>query len=702
MKTINIFASMGILLFTSILHAESSSVIISTIDDPVMMKALDENKDSAFSLPKIFERIHEEAGLKRPDSSLINSSNQELLKFKESYAHFSLKLTQDIHNLVRDLKIDYEYEILKTYDVNAAKTSEGKIFRKNGNVTRIFDPRWLSSKNGYFTLTGFINRIDRKDFIGGCGEVRLLYRMAYKVKKAQKIFSSRMPFTLNFVFQYPDDGKNCQTIVDLWKDFNNLEHKIFNLGRASFEQLEVNLQAARFPSDLERATGRGFAGQAIYLMRVFGFQNGQLVVKKLENTPDVNGILANGSKAQLKDWIISNLQHIDNGTFVIPETFSTDVALSFSTLGSVREANRPFNKIVSISDANEIISEAKAMGVQLQHINSGEALRDRLNSMSCMGCHQTSSVAGFHFLGKERMDLDGDSIKIPTDGNRLQQGFSPHFYAESFRKDAYFKKINDGLSPHTYRPLPTAPQADWTGNQVSFKKVTNGIACPLGDHLGAKMKWSCEDSTSTCKPISGLKGQTGQMFGHCVPSNKLYSGLACLTQTVESSTNTVESLLGFNLNSFKDKVSQEKAIYPGITEAANASGFSCRPSRIGVPLGRLYRGCRAGEMSLSKVDGNSKEICAIVGGKGFEEMAKGEFDSAKYASKVLRGMLDVCKPGTFCREDYICQAFPDFLASNPRFQISKTNLSKIQSSEIGFCTPTYFVFQMRLDGHPTP
>src|SRR6185503_8583234 len=89
-------------------------------------------------------------------------------------------------------------------------------------------------------------------------------------------------------------------------------------------------------------------------------------------------------------------------------------------------------------------------------------------------------------------------------------------------------------------------------------------------------------------------------------------------------------------------------------------------------------------------------------------------------ARVVRAMLDACAPGHFCREDYICQKLPDYdriadrdygntRASTGRranlstpAQINARTLRALQSAQVGFCVPTYFLFNMRLDGHPSP
>jgi hypothetical protein len=62
-----------------------------------------------------------------------------------------------------------------------------------------------------------------------------------------------------------------------------------------------------------------------------------------------------------------------------------------------------------------------------------------------------------------------------------------------------------------------------------------------------------------------------------------------------------------------------------------------------------------------------------------------------YGASVVRGNRPTCGRDRFCREDFMCQALPDNVAGS-------SNLVK----DFGFCSPTYFLFQMRIDNHPDP
>src|SRR5262249_55273053 len=143
------------------------------------------------------------------------------------------------------------------------------------------DMRWLKSSAARLRLVGVVNRLDRRDFhalLGesGCGEVRLIYRLAYSFRKdgKGKVLSSRMPFNFNAVYDVlpgPDGG--CAAAAERWRigEGERVNAPWLAAGPLSpehirFRQLELNAQVVRFPSGQEPQ----FGGQAVYLMRIFG------------------------------------------------------------------------------------------------------------------------------------------------------------------------------------------------------------------------------------------------------------------------------------------------------------------------------------------------------------------------------------------------------------------------------------------------
>ena len=92
-----------------------------------------------------------------------------------------------------------------------------------------------------------------------------------------------------------------------------------------------------------------------------------------------------------------HLARLDNGTLVIDfdPSFLTKFSVSWSTLGRARTANKPYSRLFQGKQA--LLDTIDISG--LRYIRSREALIERLNNLTCMGCHQSGGTAGFHMLG---------------------------------------------------------------------------------------------------------------------------------------------------------------------------------------------------------------------------------------------------------------------------------------------------------------
>lgn len=699
--------------------------VVTQITQPSVLAELDRNNGSPLALVNLFKRLHEANQLPVPPIVVAERSRaSDLVAFKETYFRFASLVKADIARIISELGIDWEKDIQKTYDPASAKTAVGKEHRRNGNVTRIFNEKWLTSSMGQFILAGVVNRMDRRDFsTGTCGEVRFIYRLGYVTKLKAETYASRMPFTINMVFNYKDDGDGCAEVASRWR-LQMIKDEVpadvakrvlegpVDFSKLTFKQMEMNAQVARFPSDLENVEKRNFAGQAVYLMRIFGIKDGGFVTRKLENTPDVSGILKSLEKQKLlKDFISENISAIDNGAYLMPEALLADVVLSYSTLGSSRVANKPFDLLLKPAEADQLVTSATSPE-PLRFIANGRGLLERLNTSTCMGCHQSSSTAGFHFLGTDRSDFGAapQDIKTALDGNRLVLPFSPHLFAELNRRAKYVSDLSNRVKPNAYRPHPSAPIATWTESDHMFLGAGENMPCPLENDRGlsTSSRWSCDEARGLrCGAVVENSSQSAGL-GQCLPKKeRIFAGLSCRRNVLRDSTPALaesgNSTLAYNSRSFTDRITSDEQLYGLYEGKVDLSQYNCRPTKIGVPLGRVTKACTISQMSLKnlKLEPVPDELCAVVGGKGFEEMAKGYFNSKKFAEGVGRGLLNSCSPTRFCREDYICQEMPDFLAGS-RFNVSSDIIKTFRQKMVGFCTPTYFVYQLRLDGHPNP
>ena len=590
----------------------------------------------------------------------------------------------------------------------------------DGDEPRHFDYRWLNSKFGYLKLIAVVNRLDRVDFNpNSCGEVRFIYRLSYQSPKS----NSSMPFLVNIVKQYPK-AENCARFAKNWllsaeqsKSFreagSNASKKFGEFVRnniltnLSFKQLEVNFQSLRFTSGYMH----DFGGQAMYIQRIFRTKDGKLEPMELENTPDV---LAVEKKPELLKKFIEylksgdHLEKLDQGVLNIDfdSTFLAKQAVSWSTLGRARTANKPYSRL--FQNKTELLNSIDIS--KLKFIKSHEALVERLNNLTCMGCHQSSGTAGFHMLGFA-------DNKFSHGFNRQELPFSPHVFAESFRREAYTSALANGKTPNVFRPLSNFPKARWheTAGVPSFDSMGIGQMCLISQTHFSKGP-SCETDT-ICKKTVTSKG-IDVLFGECIREKQALAGSACWQgEITENQSLPIDRgpIPTYNFFAFQDKW-QLKGSLP------SAQGYKCVLPQSGAPLGRSSRSCSADEENFTKIKLDKgaipTEICANQGGNGFDLCAATGDSGACLEARVVRSMLDTCYPGHFCREDYICQKFPEYnniseahySTKKDGKRINQSSPSKIsgefiktaQSNHVGFCVPTYFLFNMRLDGHPSP
>lgn len=627
----------------------------------------------------------------------------------------------------------------------------------DGDEPRHFDYRWLYSPYGYFKLIAVVNRIDKIDFDkNSCGEVRFIYRLSYRSKSG----GSTLPFFLNVVHQYPKNG-SCKKFAVKWLASAKLSKQLRSLGnkatqhfakfliegalrKLTFKQLETNYQSLRFTSGYMH----DFGGQAMYFQRVFKISKGHLAPTSLENTPNVLAIEKN--PVLLKQFIAflaldNNLKKLDQGTLVINfnEKFLAKRSVSWSTLGRARTANKPYRRL--FANKQHLLNTVDIS--KLTYIKSYAGLIERLDNMTCMGCHQSSGTAGFHMLGFA-------DNKYSHGFNKQELPYSPHTYAESARRKAYVRQIALGKIANKFRPHSNFSRAKWTATSAipKFDPLTIRSMCTISkNHFSA---------SPSCKPHKGLKTVchatvtnkgTAVLFGECILSEQknhrnLFAGGACWQgQIIENSNLPTDRgpIPTYNYFAFRDKWRLIGALHANRGTGHKRQRYGCGLPKAGAPLGRRSRSCTVAEENFTVLDHLTvksshvkgtpspssastifknnqipNELCANQGGNGFDLCAATGNSGACLKTRVARAVLDTCYPGNFCREDYICQKFPNYHLIKPSdywrkrrgkrvnqsspAKISGATIAKIRQQKIGFCVPTYFLFNMRVDGHPSP
>jgi hypothetical protein len=522
-------------------------------------------------------------------------------------------------------------------DLIFLQKSDPKLSVTMATSHRLFNGKWLESESSFFELTGIVNRADRQPFhsANNCGEMRLVYRLAYKVNEKGHVIHSRLPLTLNMVFVVPEDAaKSCSTSIKDWETFllasksGNFSNpqRLLGISQNGLKSIEINMQSVRWPS-----TTRGDLGaHAEYLLRVFRVNAGRIEHAALENTPDVQRITKTPElKKSLLNWILANIESINNGTFVAPEKYLVTKATSVSPRGLTRLSNRPWSTIFKASDFEQIDYQ------KLSYIKSPAALLRRLDDSSCTGCHQNRSVAGFHFLGVDRTPTSPfNSLAIPG---------SPHFLNDLNRRSVYITALKSGIKPDVFRPM---------SERATLETGVFGAHCGLGDP--GFSSWTCSEGLE-CKSYGLEPGD--KTVGQCFLAGKTSAlGEPCETGSMIP-----------NINPHKDKIKQSS------TRTCKNQGV-CEVNYVGFPEGMCAESCNSESKNMK-----CGSIALLVEFNNC--LGKGLPFTKCLAENTRPAGLRACSTDMACRDDYICSGVPN----TP-----------------GTCIPPYFLFQMRVDGHPRP
>lgn len=633
---------------------------------------------SVIKEPSILSRL-ESKGFSLQDQlgfSGVNKSNKELL---QSSLYNSL-----VNTLENDLK---EIAVEELKNISPKSTTKDAIATANKNSLRVFDIRWLKSAIAKFELVGVINRMDRVAFDSShCGEIRFIYRLAYENSKIY----SRMPFTLMvkyFVTHDPNqtwqEEKNenvyahntarwnmCKRFANQWvypkdKNFSTQPGEIVDwitsengplaqnlIKQRNFKSIEINLQALRVPSGARS----DLAGHGVYLLRVFGRdqENGELLVPQLlENTPDVKKINQDTNLKQklfsyLKDEKVYN--RLDKGNLVLPNEYLGQKAISYSPFGIARKDNRLFEKIFSEAELKELYRE----GAKYRYIQSPGAVARRLNDMSCVGCHQGRATAGFHFLGIDKATTH--------QMNALIFEGSGHFETELKRRYKYLTRVNENFIPSPNRDFSIAPPK--LDDEKDIVRAGYGHFCGLKD--GGFERWVCEEGLE-CQQIDEAVGE--KELGKCYPAVPKAGDPCFVTQVKQMDHQSDKLNVLSNRTCGGDKYKKQ---------------FTCSNLTLGHPAGTCYK------PKCESID-SGYEICGYLAGEGFNQCMQSVFAGKKtfvdcavqFRQPAGRGL---CNEHKACRNDYVCVRSQDY----------------IPGLKNGYCAPSYFLFQVRHDGHISP
>ena len=511
-----------------------------------------------------------------------------------------------------------------------------------GNAHRLFDARWLHAANARFDLIGVAHRLDRAPFSpGACGETRLLYRLAYEAVVSGEAVRSRLPMTLAVVLHGPprESSTGCRDAARAWQAPAGIAGAALGrwlvgangplrssvLDAARVDRIEVNLQSVRWPSAVRPDLG----GHAEYLLRVFRAgvdARAPFTVAPLTDTPDVARIRKSPAlRKRLLAWVRDNLAAIDAGTGQLPDELAASRAISVAPRGWSRRANRPYRQLLAAADLADLDL------APLRHARSPEALLRRLDDLTCQGCHQARTIAGFHLVGEDPSDV--------APGNALAVSRSVHLVAEVARRSALAHAVAAGAPADYARPFAERGTTD---------PGANGAHCGLGDPGFAA--WTCAPGLA-CVP-------------HDAPADDAHVGVChALAPHVGDPCEVLP--LTPRADPHRDRTARPRP-------SACSAGAVCNTNAVGFPGGMCTESC---------ADLSPDGVCGVIAAlRPFNDcLARKTPFPRCLAEHVFPAGLRSCDELHACRDDYLCARTPNGK---------------------GACIPPYFLFQMRVDGHP--
>jgi hypothetical protein len=488
-------------------------------------------------------------------------------------------------------------------DLDALAKQSPRVGVGQDYMYRLFDAGWLASTRAHFELVGVVNRFDfRTAAVPGCGQTRLVYRLAYQ-PAAEDRPQTRLPMTISVI--YLDRGSDCTAVAQRWSaiegatgpDLVGRLHAgpLARLVPTAFDRVELDVQSMRVSSPTPDTEIH-----AEYILRGFDRVAGNLVASPLRNSPSPD--LSGAKLDALRSWIGGHLAEIDAGTAELPVEFLATSAVSVTPHGLDRLANRPFERL--FPDAAAAFGDLPLRKTQL--VTSPDMLVRRLDEMSCVGCHQARSIAGFHLLGEDRTGETRDAMTL---------GISPHLSEILAWR---FRFLRGAAS----EAVPFSEHADDAGR--------------YGAHCGPD-RWRCAPGLE-CKPSV----VDGDAIGLCLPADEAQTGDPC---------QRVKLVSAFGLDGDLSTPDASTAC-----DGVPAQAPQCDPNAHGFPGGMCTAKCTEG----SQVGG---AICARIPHHGFERACfqpgvKPEaciMEPGNFALALLR----TCSRTEPCRDDYVCLRMPN-------------------------------------------
>ena len=566
-------------------------------------------------------------------------SNGSLTDASSSYRSITKVLSSDVDELLASER--------------AARGANGAGVGMKYNV-RLFDAGWFRSKIANYQLVGIMNRLDRVAFNSkSCGELRFVYRLGYD--QGRKGIQSRLPMTI--LVKYMVEGQAhpaqewdlCKRMVSKWTYPDR-------------KQMTKDQLVDWMTSDEGPLAGEFTRESQLHSIEV----NLQALRIPAAARPQFGGhanylmrVFKRTSEAPTADFeptFLENTPDVDR-IRKTPELLASLKALmkdrkvanridhGIFVLPEEFQAKRAYSYSPMGLDRQDNRLYNKLLDVRdfdPKHFVGGRFVKTpdaAIRRLNDLSC--VGCHQGRATAGFHFLGIDRKDIH---DFNALIFEGSGHFQLELKRRQTYLERVAKSLVPDPGRDFSFAPPLGEPASYANF--------CGLP---GSKSfsHWKCGAGLE-CRLVDGVPGE--KELGKCFPKI-LRAGALCVKATVTQDGHRSDKLVDLTQ----------------LTCGDAKKHYGCSEVKGGFPSGMCNTNCQG-------LDPKS-EVCAQVAGSGFTDCIAQKKPFEQCIEKIAHSGRGLCNEKLACRNDYVCA----------RSENGKGN-----------CTPTYFLFQVRLDGHPNP
>lgn len=566
---------------------------------------------------------------------LLISDPVELIALEQQGLSFGQQLSapgEDAHSLLGSPRYASFVSIIENDLAELSRRDDVARGQPPDGPNNVFEAKWLRSPRTRFELVGVLNRLDmRFSSPRECGQLRLIYRLSLKPDGRPVV---RLPMTISVIRPMPmAPGGSCSATARSWRLLPASASRQADAVRRIVAQLPPIRQLETNFQSLHRRGSSAVDDHGEYVLRSFDVKPDRLAPRPLLNTPRSD--LNSAERKALADWVATNFMDIDSGNYVIPNRFLAMRTVSVSPGGFSRPANRIFSTLFKTNSDRQRFADLPY--ARAKQVRSPRGLLRRLDSFTCMGCHQSRALAGFHLPGEER-----DPHKK---FNALAVGISPHLHEELGWRARLLASVADGTAFAEPRPFPEhATTAGFYGSH-----------CGLGDPSFAD--WTC---------AAGLECRDNRHddeVGFCAPATRV-AGDACENARIVG----------------RPGASGDQLVTdpPETCYGHSPDMVQCIPNSYGFPLGSCTEACgRPGARRGSSV-------CTLMLSSDYERtclpLDEPLEDCVRRHALVTAVTTRACSADEPCRDEYGCLRYPG------------------SAPGTGACAPPYFLFDFRVDG----